>query len=91
MTRDNFMLDNEMTIDHNENLFAFVCCDLGSFELACEDLDEVFDDSKRLLELWQLKDPSVTDVVVQVFSPRTDGSNDSRSYRVLADKTVRLG
>lgn len=91
MANDAFMSDKEMVVDNNENLFVFVCSDIGSFELACEDLDEAISDSKKLLELWKLKDASVSDVVAQVFAPRMDGANDSRTYRISADKVERIG
>lgn len=91
MAKDNFMLDKEMAVDNNENLFAFVASSIGSFELACEDVDEAIEDSRKLLELWRLKDESVTDVVVQIFAPRMDGTNDSRTYKVTVGSVELLG
>lgn len=91
MAEKDFMLDSEMAVENNENLFAFVVSTVGSFELACEDVDEAIEDSKKLLELWHLKDESVADVVVQIFAPRMDGTNDSRAYKVTADSIERIG
>ncbi|WP_322154620.1 hypothetical protein [Paratractidigestivibacter sp.] len=82
---DRLSNDPEMAIEGHENFYTFVCCNLGSFELASETTDEAFEMCRSLLELWQFKDPSIKRVQATIVQHEVGLMAD---YSVYADKVV---
>lgn len=84
-TNDKFSDDPELILEDHENYYTFVSCRLGSFELASSTVDEAHEDCRDLLELWQLKDSSLTCVQASVIQHETGLIAE---YTIYADRIV---